>query len=109
MCGGGVNTSPAKVIYDFMIQEVIVRNGSLIPSRSEKRSVNVMMSNDIYLKQEGGTAWGFFPRGTVVSAANMPEGHSALPSPHLYFIHMIILAGSDILLIQLLSRQEKYA
>ena len=40
----GLNTSPAKLIYDFMIQEVFVRNGSLIPTRSEKKSVNVKWS-----------------------------------------------------------------
>ena len=37
----GLSTSPAKAIYDFLIKEVTHRNGSLIPSRNEKKSVNM--------------------------------------------------------------------
>ena len=37
----GFSTSPSKAIYDFLIKENTHRNGSLIPSRSEKRSKNV--------------------------------------------------------------------
>ena len=37
----GLSTSPVKAIYDFMIQDITHRNLSLIPSRNEKRSVNV--------------------------------------------------------------------
>ena len=36
----GLSTSPAKAIYEFLIKEVTHRNGSLIPSRNEKKSVN---------------------------------------------------------------------
>ena len=37
----GLSTSPAKNIYDHMIKEVTHRNGSLIPSRREKKISNV--------------------------------------------------------------------
>ena len=37
----GLSTSPAKDIYNFLIQEVTHRNLSLIPSRNEKKSPNV--------------------------------------------------------------------
>ena len=37
----GLSTSPSKAIYEFMIKDITHRNGSLIPSRSEKRSTNV--------------------------------------------------------------------
>ena len=37
----GLSTSPSKAIYDFLIKKVTHKNGSLIPSRSEKRSRNV--------------------------------------------------------------------
>ena len=37
----GLSTSPVKAIYDFMIKEATHRNDSLIPSRNEKRSLNV--------------------------------------------------------------------
>ena len=37
----GLNTSPSKAIYEHMIKEVTHRNGSLIPSRREKKAVNV--------------------------------------------------------------------
>ena len=36
-----MSTSPAKAIYDFLIKEVTHRNGSLIPSRNEKKSANI--------------------------------------------------------------------
>ena len=37
----GLSTSASKEIYNFMILEVTHRNTSLIPSRNEKRAVNV--------------------------------------------------------------------
>ena len=37
----GLSTSPSKNIYDYMIKEVTHRNGSLIPSRREKKVSNV--------------------------------------------------------------------
>ena len=37
----GLSTSPSKAIYDFMIKEVTHRNGSLIPSRREKKVQNI--------------------------------------------------------------------
>ena len=37
----GLSTSPSKNIYDHMIKEVTHRNGSLIPSRREKKVSNV--------------------------------------------------------------------
>ena len=37
----GLSTSPAKSIYDFLIQTITHKNGSLIPSRNEKRSKNI--------------------------------------------------------------------
>ena len=37
----GLSTSPSKNIYDHMIKEVTHRNGSLIPSRREKKISNV--------------------------------------------------------------------
>ena len=37
----GLSTSPSKAIYDYLIKEVTYRNGSLIPSRREKKVVNV--------------------------------------------------------------------
>ena len=40
----GLSTSPAKSIYEFLIQDVTHRNQSLIPSRNERRSVNVKWS-----------------------------------------------------------------
>ena len=40
----GLATSPVKLIYDFLLEEVIYRNESLIPSRNEKKSINVKWS-----------------------------------------------------------------
>ena len=37
----GLSTSPAKFIYDCLIEQVTHRNDSLIPSRNEKRSINI--------------------------------------------------------------------
>ena len=37
----GLSTSPSKNIYDHMIKEITHRNGSLIPSRREKKVSNV--------------------------------------------------------------------
>ena len=37
----GLSTSPSKAIYEFLIKRVTHINGSLIPSRSEKKSRNV--------------------------------------------------------------------
>ena len=34
----GIINGSAKVMYEFLIQDLILKNGSLIPSRSEKRS-----------------------------------------------------------------------
>ena len=34
-------TASSKEIYEFLIQEVTCRNGSLIPSRNEKRTIHV--------------------------------------------------------------------
>ena len=34
----GIANGTAKIIYEFLIQDLISKNGSLIPSRSEKRS-----------------------------------------------------------------------
>ena len=40
----GLATAPVREIYDFLLQEEIYRNGSLIPSRNEKKSFNVKWS-----------------------------------------------------------------
>ena len=40
---GNINGT-AKVMYEFLIQDLISKNGSLIPSRSEKRSDSVKWS-----------------------------------------------------------------
>ena len=37
----GLSTAPVKQIYNFLLQDEICRNGSLIPSRNEKKSPNV--------------------------------------------------------------------
>ena len=37
----GLSTSPARDIYNFLIKEVTHRNLSLIPSRNEKKSLNI--------------------------------------------------------------------
>ena len=37
----GLATASSKEIYEFLIQEVTCRNGSLIPSRNEKRTIHV--------------------------------------------------------------------
>ena len=37
----GLSTSPAKAIYDCLIEQVTHRNDSLIPSRNEKRAINI--------------------------------------------------------------------
>ena len=34
-------TASSKITYEFLIQEITCRNGSLIPSRNEKRSIHV--------------------------------------------------------------------
>ena len=41
MIENGLSTSPSKNIYDHMIKEVTHRNGSLIPSRREKKVSNI--------------------------------------------------------------------
>ena len=40
----GLSTSPSKSIYDFLLQGITHKNGSLIPSRNEKKSLNVKWS-----------------------------------------------------------------
>ena len=40
----GLSMAPVKQIYNFLLHDVIYRNDSLIPSRNEKRSVNVKWS-----------------------------------------------------------------
>ena len=37
----GLSTSPAKSIYEYLVQTITHNNGSLIPSRNEKRSTNI--------------------------------------------------------------------
>ena len=43
----GLCTSPAKAIYDFMIQDVTISNKSLIPSRSDvgKHNCSIQISH----------------------------------------------------------------
>ena len=40
----GLSTAPVKEIYNFLLQDLLYKNGSLIPSRNEKRSKNVKWS-----------------------------------------------------------------
>ena len=40
----GLSLAPVKEIYDYLLQDTTKKNGSLIPSRSEKRSTNVKWS-----------------------------------------------------------------
>ena len=40
----GLALAPVKEIYDFLLQDTTKKNGSLIPSRSEKKSTNVKWS-----------------------------------------------------------------
>ena len=40
----GLSTAPVKEIYNFLLQDMLYKNGSLIPSRNEKRSQNVKWS-----------------------------------------------------------------
>ena len=37
----GIIMAPVKEIYNYLVQDVLYKNGSLIPSRNEKRSKNV--------------------------------------------------------------------
>ena len=40
----GIIMAPVKDIYNYLVQDVVYKNGSLIPSRNEKRSKNVKWS-----------------------------------------------------------------
>ena len=54
----GLSTSPSKEIYDFLILDITHRNTSLIPSRNEKRTVNV----------KWGTVWKNFQLRTDITS-----------------------------------------
>ena len=40
----GLALAPVKEIYNFLLKDVLYRNGSLIPSRNEKKSENIKWS-----------------------------------------------------------------
>ena len=40
----GLATAPVKEIYNYLLQDIVYKNGSLVPSRNEKRSKNVKWS-----------------------------------------------------------------
>ena len=40
----GLATAPVKLIYDFLLKDLIYANESLIPSRNERKSANVKWS-----------------------------------------------------------------
>ena len=40
----GLSTAPVKEIYNYLLQDLVYKNGALIPSRNEKRSKNVKWS-----------------------------------------------------------------
>ena len=40
----GIATAPVKEIYNYLLQGIIYKNGSLLPSRNEKRTKNVKWS-----------------------------------------------------------------
>ena len=40
----GLSTARVKEIYNYLLQDLVYKNGALIPSRNEKRSKNVEWS-----------------------------------------------------------------